>query len=132
MLMGVKVFLACNRTHLKNSLVPHSSKTRSHFCLLLHLSSCWVTLRQAVLLLDGSASVPRHWRVPLASGPFPQALPPWRCLVYCLAPEAPLIKGMLTGAKVFLALPDVCRPCNQTHLKNGLVPHLYTGGAYDK
>ena len=41
---------------------------------------------------------------------------------------------MLTCPKVFLAMPDTCGlwPCNQTHLKNGLVPDLYVGGAYDK
>ena len=38
------------------------------------------------------------------------------------------------GSKVFLALPHACglRPCDWTHLKNGLVPDLYAGGAYDK
>ena len=41
---------------------------------------------------------------------------------------------MPTRPKVFLALPDACRlrPCNRTHLKNGLVPHSYVGGTYDK
>ena len=38
--------------------------------------------------------------------------------VYCLAPEDPLIRGMPTGPKVFLVLPDACglRPCDRTHL----------------
>ena len=38
------------------------------------------------------------------------------------------------GPKIFLAMPDMygLRPCDQTHLKNSLVPDLYTGGAYDK
>ena len=45
--------------------------------------------------------------------------------VYCLAPEVLLIKGMWTGPKVFLAMPDACglRPCDWTHLKNGLEPN---------
>ena len=39
--------------------------------------------------------------------------------VYCLASEAPLIKGMLTGPNVFLALPEACglRPANGPTLK---------------
>ena len=53
---------------------------------------------------------------------------------YFLAPEAPLIRGMPTGPKVFLALLDACglRPCHRTHLKNGFVPHSYVGETYDK
>ena len=41
---------------------------------------------------------------------------------------------MLSGPKIFLAMPDACgfQPCDRTHLKNGLVPHLCAGGAYDK
>ena len=43
-------------------------------------------------------------------------------------------RGMPTGSKVFLALPDACglRPCDWTHLKNGLVPYSCVGGTYDK
>ena len=45
----------------------------------------------------------------------------------CLAYEAPLIRGMPTGPREFLAMPDAggLRPCNRTHHKNGL-------WAYDK
>ena len=51
-----------------------------------------------------------------------------------LRPKAPLKRGMPTGSKVFLALPDACRlrPCDRTHIKNGLVPHSYVGWTYDK
>ena len=44
------------------------------------------------------------------------------------------LRGMPTGPKVFLALPDACelRPCERTHLKNGLVPLSCVGGTYDK
>ena len=40
----------------------------------------------------------------------------------------------MTGPNVFLAMPDACglRPCDRTHLKNGLVPDLYVAGTYDK
>ena len=36
--------------------------------------------------------------------------------------------------KVFLTMPNACglRPCDRTHLENGLVPDLYNGGTYDK
>ena len=39
---------------------------------------------------------------------------------------------MPTRPKVFLSLPNVggLLPCDQTHLKNGLVPHSYVGGTY--
>ena len=51
--------------------------------------------------------------------PSPQAFTPFRGLG--------LLPGtrMQTGLKVFLALPDACglQPCDQTHLKNGLVPN---------
>ena len=48
--------------------------------------------------------------------------------------EAPLIRGMPMGSKVFSAMSDACglRPCDRTYLKNGLLPHLCAGGAYDK
>ena len=50
---------------------------------------------------------------------------------YCLAP---IIGGMPTGPKVFLAMLDACglQPCDRTHLKNGLVSYLSGGGADDK
>ena len=39
-------------------------------------------------------------------------------------------RGMPIGPKVFLALSDACglRPCNRTHLKNGLAPYSCVGG----
>ena len=52
----------------------------------------------------------------------------------CLAPEGPLIRRTPTGPKVFLALPDACglRPCDRTHIKNGLVPYFSGGGTENK
>ena len=46
----------------------------------------------------------------------------------------PLIRRMLMGPKVFLALPDACglRPCDWTHLKNGLVPYFSGGGTENR
>ena len=54
--------------------------------------------------------------------------------VYCLAPEAPLIRWMTTGPNVFLAMPDASGlwPCDRAHLKNGLVPYLLGSGTDDK
>ena len=39
--------------------------------------------------------------------------------VYCLAPEAPLLKGMPTGSEAFLEMPGACglRPCAWPHPK---------------
>ena len=69
-------------------------------------------------------------RVCLGTGVFlwPQeAIPPRfyplrRGWVYCLAPEAPLIRVMPTGPNVFLAMPDAYRlqPCNRPPLKTAL------------
>ena len=41
---------------------------------------------------------------------------------------------MLTGPEVFLELLVACglQPCGRTHLKNGLMPYSYAGGAYNK
>ena len=71
---------------------------------------------------------------PPALGAIPQAFTPFRGKVYCLAPEAPPKRGMPTGSKVFLAMPDACglRPCARNNLKNGLVSYSCVGGTYDK
>ena len=51
--------------------------------------------------------------------------------IYCLAPEALLIRGMLTRLKVFLAIPDACglQPCDQTHLNKALC-QIWTDDKY--
>ena len=71
---------------------------------------------------------PRHRRFPPASeGHPPRLIPHSGGIDWC--PGAPK-RGMPTGPKVFLALPDACglRPCDRTHLKNGLVPYSCVGG----
>ena len=78
----------------------------------------------------------RFCRVCLGTGDFlrPQgSIPPGFCPFwggYSMAPETPQKRGMPTGPKVFLALPDACglRPCDRAHLKNGLVPYSCVGG----
>ena len=94
------------------------------------LSSYWVALCQPCLLWHGSGQV---W---LGTGDIlwsQEATPRLLTLrwgwVYCLAPEASLIRGMPTRPKAFLAMPDACglQPSDQTHLKNCLVPDLYAG-----
>ena len=66
--------------------------------------------------------------------PSSRLLPTNRGDVYCLAPEAPLLRGIPTGPKVFLAISDAygLRPSDQTYFKNGLVPYLSGGGTDDK
>ena len=99
------------------------------------LSSCWVAFGRPFYLWVVLLGVHRHWRVPPVSGGHPTRLlhtsGGW---VYCLASEAPPKRGMPTGSKVFLVLPDACglRPCVWTHLKNGRVPYSCVGGTYDK
>ena len=56
--------------------------------------------------------VPRHWRVPLVSGGHLPRLLPTSAGVGFIAPEAPLIRKMPMGPKVFLALPDACGLCH--------------------
>ena len=92
------------------------------------LSSSWVAFGRPPYLWTVLPGVPRHWRFPPASGGHPPRLiPPSGGLG--LLPGAPK-RGMPTGPKVFLALPDACgfRPCDRAHLKNGLVPYSCVGG----
>ena len=82
---------------------------------------CWVALRIW-------PSVSRQLEISSGLwGPYPGLLPPSGVWVYCLVPEAPLIRGMPTGPKIFLAMPGVCglRPTARTHQKKGLVLHLH-------
>ena len=70
-------------------------------------------------------SVPEYFLRP--QGAFPTwLLPTSGGLVHRPAPEAHLIWGMPTRPLAFLGMPGACelRPCAQTHLKEGLVPHL--------
>ena len=92
------------------------------------LSSCWVAFGRPFYLWTVLPGVPRHWRFPPASGGHPPRLiSPSGGLG--LLPGAPK-RGMPTGPKVFLALPDACgfRPCDRAHVKNGLVPYSCVGG----
>ena len=95
----------------------------------LQLLGC---IRWAVLSLDGSAgcasalesSSGLRWPSPQAYSPFGGVgFIAWRL-------RRPKKRGMPTGPKVFLALPDACglRPCDRAHLKNGLVPYSCVGG----
>ena len=45
--------------------------------------------------------------------------PPWKGLVYRLAPEAPVLRGMPTGPETFWGMPGVSRlrPCTRIYLK---------------
>ena len=124
----------CARTHLKKALYHTcslgwaSNKYRS--IVILHLSSCRVALPPAVF----TATLPsllRSCRVCLGIWRFLRLQEAFPLCFYLfrggrLVPEAPLISGMPTGLKMFLAMPTACglRPCAQTHLKKGLVPHL--------
>ena len=100
------------------------------------LSSCWVAFGRPFYLWAVLLGVPRYWRVPPASGGHPpRLLPPSGGWVYCLEPEAPPKGECRRGRRYFwLALPDACglRPCNWTHLKNGLVPYSCVAWTYDK
>ena len=98
--------------------------------ITLRFSSCWVTLWPAVLATARiRPNVSRQLEISFGlRGLSPGLLSPsGGC---CLAPEAPLIRGMPMGPKVFLAMPGACglRPCNQTHRKR---PCTF-GGAYNK
>ena len=64
--------------------------------VLVHLSSCWVTFRPAVLYTAQFRSgVPQPWR-----SLWPQGFNPlWSGWVNCLAPEAPLFKENADGAR---------------------------------
>ena len=111
-----------NRLALLHKYVNESVRRSSPIIVLVRLSSCWVTLRPAVFwaarcLITRDASVPSNPALTL----FGRA----RFIAWRL--RLPF-NGMPTGPEDFLGLPDVSglRPCDWTHRKNGLVPHLYT------
>ena len=105
-------------------LVPDLA--HSHIMGMQH--SCWVALRPTVLTAARIwPSVFRQLEISsgLRDGGLRLGFNPFRW-GYCLAPDAPLIRGMPTGPKVFLTMLGACglRPCARTHLKKGLAPHL--------
>ena len=67
------------------------------------LSSCWVAFGRPFYLWTVLPGVPRHWRVPPASGGHPPRLIPPSGLVwvYCLAPEAPQKGECRRGRRYF-------------------------------
>ena len=98
---------------------------------LFFLSSCWVAFGRPFYLWTVLPGVPRHWRVPPASGGHPPRLiPPSGELGLLPGAWGAPKRGMPTGPKVFLALRDACglRPCDRAHLKNGLVLYSCVGG----
>ena len=100
-------------------------------CLWPFLSSRWVAFGRPSYLWTVLPGVPRHWRVPPASGGHPPRLiPPLGGLGLLPGAWGAPKRGMPTGPNVFLALPDACglRPCDRAHLKNGLVPYSCVGG----
>ena len=103
---------------------------------LVRLSSCWVTLRRAVLWTGRfQTGVPWHWRSFWPEGAVPPRLYPLqRGWVNCLAPEVPLFRGMPTGPKAFLGLPDASGlwPCDWIHLKMAFCHTCTLGEAYNK
>ena len=73
--------------------------------------------------LTQGTDLAEYWLVNSPFHPIPtKLLLPLGSWVYCLAPEAPLIRRMPTGSKVFLALPEACGlcPCDRTRLKMAL------------
>ena len=66
------------------------------------LSSCWVAFGRPFYLWTVLPDVPRHWRVPPASGGHtPRLIPPSGGWVYCLAPEAPQKGECRRGRRYF-------------------------------
>ena len=109
--------------------VPFLSYKKASGDVWPFLSSSWVAFGRPSYLWAVLPGVRRHRRFPPASGGHPpQAYTPsGGCLG--LLPGAPK-RGMPTGPKVFLALPDACGlwPCDRAHLKNDLVPYSCVGG----
>ena len=87
------------------------------------LSSTVLGLHSVSRLTSG-----RFCRVCLGTGH--RLIPPSRGLGLLPGAWGAPKRGMPTGPKVFLALPDACglRPCDRAHLKNGLVPYSCVGG----
>ena len=85
-----------------------ASTSTSHVCQVMVLIGCVLSFCWLV----------KPWRKPsrMAEIDIPLGLRgiippsshlPWQGLVYCLAPEAPLFRGMLKGAKTFFKLPGM-------------------------
>ena len=121
-------------TMLKSSLssdIPRGFRAPEVPVDLFFLSSCWVAFGRPFYLWTVLPGVPRHWRVPPASGGHPPRLiPPSGGLGLLPGAWGAPKRGMPMGPKLFLALPDACglRPCDRAHLKNGLVPYSCVGG----
>ena len=148
---GPNVFLAmldpcwlrpCDLTHLKKALCQTHlfGRARDRYLrrppCLVRLSSClWCTSVGRVLVSVALSDVASALEISSGlRGPSPEAFTPLRGGVDCLGPETPLLRGMPTGMKVFLAMLDACglRPCNQTHLKKPLYHTRSFGGARDR
>ena len=74
-----------------------------------YLSSCWVSFGRPFYLRTVLSGVPRHRRFPPASEGHPLRVLPHsggECRFVAWLQRRPLIRGMLTEPKVFLALPD--------------------------
>ena len=89
-------------------------------------SSVWVTFSLAAL--HGFGRCVSSLNIPLASVGRPHRLKPSsEGLGLSPGPWGASQRGMPTGPNA-----SGLRPCDWTHLKNGLVPYSYAGGAYDK
>ena len=119
-------------TPKKKSETTYPGLTLRIFRIILTKERCsWVAFARPSYLWAVLPGVPWHWRFPPASGGHPPRLIPSSGGLGLLpgAWGAPK-RGMPTGPKVFLALPDACglRPCDRAHIKNGLVPYSCVGG----
>ena len=128
----------CARTHHKKGLVPHlpigwgeqqipQYRNTAPIQLSGRTSACRVYCGTD---LTECVSAAGYFLRPTGGLP-PKLLPTSGGWVYCLVPEAPLIRGMPTGVLVFLEMCGL-QPCARTHLKKGLVPHSSGGGMEDK
>ena len=85
--------------------------------------------------VDGIHVMSAKTGAPWASGGcFPGTSPHRRGMVYCLAPEASLLRGMTTELKAFLEPPGMYGYSSApgTHNKKGVVPNPYIRGRLDK
>ena len=84
--------------HMKKASGGENSEFPADF---FFLSSCWVAFGRPFYLWTVLPDVPRHWRVPPASGGHRPRLIPPSGGGYCLAPEAPQKGECRRGRRYF-------------------------------
>ena len=116
----------CDRIHHKNGLVPYlyAGGVYDKYCCVSRFFSPVVGSHSVGRVRNGTDQAGCASALEISSGlkgPSAGFYPLRGFIAWCLRP--PLLRGMPTGPKVFLAMSDACglQPCDGTHLKRHYV-----------